>query len=139
MVSRRATEQGGSRQRGYEPIDLDAYRRAVEQLPREDLVAELARLRERVAQLHVALDSRAIIEEAKGVLGERLGLSMEDAFELLRFAARSDHLRIHDLAGAVVRDKQTPQPIVRALAHESRRRGLQPDVPAASNSSRKAW
>lgn len=54
------------------------------------------------AQLQHALTSRVIIEQAKGVTGERLGLGMDDAFNTLRRYARSKNLRITDLASAVV-------------------------------------
>jgi GAF domain-containing protein len=54
------------------------------------------------AQLQQALTSRVVIEQAKGVTGERLGLAMDDAFDLLRRYARSHNLRITELAGAVV-------------------------------------
>jgi GAF domain-containing protein len=62
-------------------------------------------LREQVdlsTQLQRALTSRVLIEQAKGVTGERLGIGMDDAFDTLRRYARSQNLRISDLAGAVV-------------------------------------
>ena len=57
---------------------------------------------ERQAQLQHALDSRIVIEQAKGILAERRGVSIDDAFELLRAAARSNRIKVHDLARAVV-------------------------------------
>lgn len=53
-------------------------------------------------QLQHALDSRVIIEQAKGMIAERHGIPPQEAFELLRHHARSTNRRIHDLAGEVV-------------------------------------
>ena len=52
-------------------------------------------------QLQGALNSRVAIEQAKGVLAERLGLDMGQAFELLRGQARAQNRRLAELAGAV--------------------------------------
>jgi ANTAR domain/GAF domain len=52
-------------------------------------------------QLQGALNSRVAIEQAKGVLAERLGLDMGQAFELLRQRARVQNRRLAELAGAV--------------------------------------
>ncbi|HTK67652.1 MAG TPA: GAF and ANTAR domain-containing protein, partial [Pseudonocardia sp.] len=49
-------------------------------------------------QLQTALDSRVVIEQAKGILSQRLGISVDLAFELLRRLARSDNRRLSDLA-----------------------------------------
>ncbi|MCM4084350.1 GAF and ANTAR domain-containing protein [Paractinoplanes hotanensis] len=54
------------------------------------------------AQLQTALDSRILIEQAKGILSERLGLTMNDAFGLLRSHARSHNRRLRDVARGVV-------------------------------------
>jgi GAF domain-containing protein len=53
-------------------------------------------------QLETALRSRILIEQAKGVLAERLHLDMAEAFTLLRGTARSRNRRLSDLAQAVV-------------------------------------
>lgn len=49
-------------------------------------------------QLQLALDSRIVIEQAKGILAERLHVSLSDAFELLRGAARSRNRLLSELA-----------------------------------------
>ena len=49
-------------------------------------------------QLQTALNSRILIEQAKGVLAERLQLEMVEAFTLLRGSARSRNLRLSELA-----------------------------------------
>ena len=53
-------------------------------------------------QLQKALDSRVVIEQAKGKLAEQLGVSVGDAFGLLRKYARNNGLKLHDVAAAVV-------------------------------------
>jgi GAF domain-containing protein len=53
-------------------------------------------------QLQAALNSRVVIEQAKGVLAERRGLDMAAAFELLRSHARSTNRRLGELARDVV-------------------------------------
>ncbi|NGO69659.1 GAF and ANTAR domain-containing protein [Streptomyces boncukensis] len=53
-------------------------------------------------QLETALDTRVVIEQAKGKLAERYNLSMEEAFTLLRGYARSHNLRLTELATVFV-------------------------------------
>ena len=53
-------------------------------------------------QLQTALNSRVIIEQAKGKLAERLGVDVNQAFNPLRQQARSRNLRLSDLAPAFV-------------------------------------
>ena len=72
------------------------------------------------AQLERALESRVVIEQAKGILAERLHVSVEEAFEILRYAARSARVRLHELATLVIEEPRTPSPVVVALARRSR-------------------
>src|SRR5450755_4524333 len=58
-------------------------------------------------QLQAALNSRVIIEQAKGKLAERLGLDMDRAFALLRDYARSRNRRLSDLAQAFIDGSET--------------------------------
>jgi GAF domain-containing protein len=53
-------------------------------------------------QLQTALNSRIIIEQAKGVLAARLEVGVGEAFELLRSQARSSRSRLTDVAADVV-------------------------------------
>ena len=53
-------------------------------------------------QLQTALNSRLIIEQAKGVLAEREQVDMATAFELLRRYARHTRRRLSEVAAAVV-------------------------------------
>jgi AmiR/NasT family two-component response regulator len=64
--------------------------------------AELAQLRMQVAQLTEAMDRRAPIEQAKGALMQQLRCSAEEAFaELVRRSQRS-HVKLHDVAVALL-------------------------------------
>ncbi len=53
-------------------------------------------------QLTAALNSRVIIEQAKGMVAERTGADMAKAFDKLRGHARSHNVRLSDLAAQVV-------------------------------------
>lgn len=69
----------------------------------------------RAEELQHALNSRVVVEQAKGVLAERLGLDIEGAFSVLRGAARSERLKVHDLSRTVVSNKDTPQTVISFL------------------------
>ena len=58
-------------------------------------------------QLQGALNSRVVIEQAKGKLAERLGLDMDQAFSLLRDFARTRNLRLSELAQAFIDGSET--------------------------------
>jgi len=53
-------------------------------------------------QLTQALNSRILIEQAKGMVAERMGLDMEGAFRVLRNHARNHNLKLHDVAQSVI-------------------------------------
>jgi GAF domain-containing protein len=61
--------------------------------------AEAQRLNE---QLSAALTSRVVIEQAKGVLAERAGVDLAEAFSRLRAYARNGNLRLTDVAEAAI-------------------------------------
>ncbi|HET6549224.1 MAG TPA: ANTAR domain-containing protein [Solirubrobacter sp.] len=63
---------------------------------------EEQRLTEKVAQLESALDRRAVIERAKGILMERHSMVEREAFELLREHARGTNRRVVDVAQSVL-------------------------------------
>lgn len=73
-------------------------------------VATIAILQHRAAQeaqvineqLTHALNSRIVIEQAKGMVAERLGLDMETSFTALRSHARNHNLRLTDVATSVI-------------------------------------
>lgn len=54
------------------------------------------------AQLQQALDTRVVIEQAKGVLAGRYNVTPDAAFEVMRNHARTNRIKIHDVARGVV-------------------------------------
>ena len=60
------------------------------------------RSQELIEQLQRALDRRVVVEQAKGMLAERLGLAPEEAYERLRRHARDHNHRVIELARAVL-------------------------------------
>jgi hypothetical protein len=65
-------------------------------------LTEIERLRIATTQLEHALAARVVVEQAIGVLSERLGKAPREAFELLRKVARRGGVRVHDLSRQVV-------------------------------------
>ena len=111
------------RLRGEAVGGLNLFHRKPGALPKADLalaqamadVATIAILQERAIrrsevlteQLQAALNSRVIIEQAKGVLAERGKLSMDAAFKQLRGHARRHNQRLSELARQLVIDSST--------------------------------
>lgn len=56
-------------------------------------------------QLNQALTSRIVIEQAKGVLAERSGIEMNEAFDRLRSYARKNNRRLVEVADEVIAGK----------------------------------
>jgi len=63
--------------------------------------AEAEELTEKVEQLETALERRAVIERAKGILMERHGVDDRAAFDMLRDHARTNRLKVVQVARAV--------------------------------------
>jgi GAF domain-containing protein len=61
-------------------------------------------------QVNYALNNRIMIEQAKGVLAERAGFDMEQAFSWLRRHARNHNLLLVDVAQSVMAGTVTPDP-----------------------------
>ena len=59
-------------------------------------------LLERTIQLQTALDSRIVLEQAKGILAERGSITPDEAFTKIRRQARSERRKLHDLAAEIV-------------------------------------
>jgi len=60
----------------------------------------ISRSDELADQLQVALNSRVVIEQAKGAMAQADHISLDEAFTLLRSEARSTHQRLVDVAQA---------------------------------------
>jgi GAF domain-containing protein len=65
-------------------------------------MSELAESKKLSGQLQHALDSRVLIEQAKGKLAGEHGISVDEAFELLRNHSRTNNIKLADLSDAVV-------------------------------------
>jgi hypothetical protein len=59
-------------------------------------------LLERTIQLQSALDSRVVIEQAKGIVAERESVDPEAAFDRIRREARARRIKLHVLASGIV-------------------------------------
>jgi hypothetical protein len=93
-------------------------------------------LLERVIQLQTALETRVVIEQAKGVLAVRLRLAVEEAFAVLRRAARVTGRQLHDLAREVVESEDVPEPIRHAMRHLEAGSATEADDANAATSTR---
>jgi GAF domain-containing protein len=67
----------------------------------------LRRAEELTEQLQFALNSRIVIEQAKGAVARSFEVPVDEAFRLLRDHARRHRMRLTELARAVVDDKST--------------------------------
>jgi GAF domain-containing protein len=70
-------------------------------------------------QLHHALNSRIVIEQAKGIVAERFSVSMEDAFNTLRDHARHNNLRLVDVCRDVIHGTLTVTALTRRPSRAS--------------------
>jgi ANTAR domain len=64
--------------------------------------ASIGDLRRQLQQLHDALDARAVIEQAKGVLMGRYGLDPESAFAELSRRSQSTNVKVREVARRLV-------------------------------------
>ena len=69
----------------------------------------LRRAEELTEQLQFALNSRIVIEQAKGAVARTLDVGVDDAFGVLRGYARQHRLRLTDVARDVVADRAALQ------------------------------
>jgi AmiR/NasT family two-component response regulator len=65
-------------------------------------------LLERTIQLQTALDSRVVIEQAKGIVAMGESISPDEAFQKIRRQARSERRKLHDVATEIVSTTNKP-------------------------------
>lgn len=68
----------------------------------EASATELSRLQAKVDQLQEALESRIIIEQAKGAVSARCDVPIDVAFEMIRGMARSQQRNLHEFCAEIV-------------------------------------
>ena len=71
-------------------------------------------------QLQTALTSRVVVEQAKGVLAQRHGISMDAAFDQLRRYARAHSLRLANVARQLTTRRLNPATITPATTSAQR-------------------
>lgn len=101
---------------------LNLYSRSIEPFPESSVspaaayaaqmshAIDYAKLYERasitIEQLEEALKSRAVIDQAMGVLMEREGVASTEAFEMLRTASQHSNVKLRDIARRIVEEKE---------------------------------
>ena len=111
----RPGDRRASTSSGAEPRPLDPEEARVVQALAD--LATIAIIQERLIrqaellteQLQFALNSRVVIEQAKGAVARSLGVSVEEAFDLMRGHARRERIGLTDLALRVVESPEGPQ------------------------------
>ena len=53
-------------------------------------------------ELETALESRVVLEQAKGILASYHDISLQEAFDLIRRGARTRHISIREVAEGIV-------------------------------------
>ncbi|GAA2137629.1 GAF and ANTAR domain-containing protein [Nocardioides koreensis] len=65
-------------------------------------VSKIRQQEQLTEQLQSALESRTVIEQAKGMIAARHSVTVDDAFELIRRHARSHHVTVRAVSDAIV-------------------------------------
>ncbi len=80
--------------------------------------ADLSKARKEADEVRDQLETRKLVERAKGILMERLGLSEHEAFRKLQRASQDENRKMREIADSVVRaekmfgEKAAEQPVV---------------------------
>ena len=93
----------------------DATRTAAREFARSAATAianmhEYQSARDIAANLEAALQSRAVIDQAKGILMERHKLTADQAFQYLAHASQAANVKLRTIADHLVRTGEMPQP-----------------------------
>ena len=86
---------------------------------------------ELAAQLQSALASRMVIEQAKGVVATALGITMDEAFTLMRGHSRSTNVRLTHIAGDLANGRLTADQLQIRRGHRYREPATTDPAPAA--------
>jgi response regulator NasT len=70
---------------------------------------EFEALQEQTADLHQALQDRKLVEQAKGILMQRAGLSEPDAFKRLQLLSSQKNSKMVEIARMIVEAEQAFQ------------------------------
>ena len=69
-----------------------------------------AEVREQARHMRLAMDSRAVIEQAKGVLMAQRHVDADQAFEILREASQRYNRKLREIAVGIVESTQDQRP-----------------------------
>jgi GAF domain-containing protein len=91
------------------PPSLDAGLQVAEAIAVAVVNADAhAQLRDQARNMRVAMDSRAVIEQAKGVLMAQRHVDADQAFDILREASQRYNRKLRDIALGIVASTQEP-------------------------------
>jgi GAF domain-containing protein len=92
------------------PASLDAGLQVAETIAVAVVNAEAhAQLADQARNMRIAMDSRAVIEQAKGVLMAQRHVTAEQGFEILRDASQRYNRKLRDIARGIVESTQGAQ------------------------------
>ncbi|MFJ7967151.1 ANTAR domain-containing protein [Streptomyces sp. NPDC096324] len=85
---------------------------------REDLAHRISQLQEEIGQLHCAIDSHAVVDQAIGVVISLGGLTPDQGFDVLRTVSQHTNVKLRKVAEQIIawaHDEQLDQDIRQAL------------------------
>ncbi|MFZ0665291.1 MAG: GAF and ANTAR domain-containing protein [Acidimicrobiales bacterium] len=83
--------------------------------------------------LQEALNSRVVIEQAKGIVAERLHVEMDEAFALLRGYSRSSRRRLSEVASEIIAGLLSTASLVSGQPDQGRATEAKPSSQAGTN------